>query len=87
MNFFTEHGILSKNIDEILLKRVTDIRFTQPFWQRIFGLSTIWVTTTDVTSEVLPIYGITNGRQVWQQLREAVAEERKNVQEREIRRV
>ena len=86
-DIITEHGILSKNIDEILLKRVTDIRFTQPFWQRIFGLSTIWVTTTDVTSEVLPIYGITNGRQVWQQLREAVAEERKNVQEREIRRV
>lgn len=83
----SEHGILSKTIDELLLKRVTDVRLSQPFFQRIFGLSTITVATTDVTDGALQIKGIPNGKQVWQQLREAVAEERKVVQEQEIRRV
>ena len=83
----SEHGIFSKTIDELLLKRVTDVRLSQPFWLRIFGLSTITVATTDVTDGALQIKGIPNGKQVWQQLREAVAEERKMVQEQEIRKV
>ena len=81
----SEHGILSKTTDELLLKRVTDVRLSQPLWQRMFGLSTITVSTTDVSSGVLSIVGIPNGKVVWQQLRDAVADERKNVQEQEIR--
>ena len=83
----SEHGVLSKTTDELLLKRITDVRLSQPFWQRIFGLSTISVSTTDVSSGVLNIKGVPNGQQIWKQLREAVAEERKTVQEQEIRRV
>ena len=83
----SEHGVLSKTTDELLLKRITDVRLSQPFWQRIFGLSTISVSTTDVSNGVLNIKGVPNGQQIWKQLREAVAEERKTVQEQEIRRV
>lgn len=83
----SEYGVLSKTTDELLLKRITDVRLSQPFWQRIFGLSTISVSTTDVSSGVLNIKGVPNGQQIWKQLREAVAEERKTVQEQEIRRV
>ena len=83
----TEKGILSKTIDEVLLKRVTDVRLAQPFWLRIFGLSIITVSTTDVTNSILRIDGIRNGKVVWQQVREAVAEERKSISEQEYRRV
>ena len=83
----SEHGILSKNTDELLLKRVTDVRLSQPLWQRIFGLSTITIASTDVSDEALNIAGIPNGKAVWQQLRDAIAEERQNVQEQELRRV
>ena len=83
----SEHGVLSKTTDELLLKRITDVRLSQPFWQRIFGLSTISVSTTDVSNGVLNIKGVPKGQQIWKQLREAVAEERKTVQEQEIRRV
>ena len=82
----SEYGVLSRTTDELLLKRVTDVRLSQPLWQRIFGLSTITVASTDVSSGVLTIAGIPNGKTVWTQLRDAVAEERQNVQEQEIRR-
>lgn len=86
-DIISEHGILSKTTDELLLKRVTDVQLSQPLWQRIFGLSTITVASTDITSGVLSIVGIPNGKAVWQQLRDAIAEERQNVQERELRQV
>ena len=82
----SEYGVLSRTTDELLLKRVTDVRLSQPLWQRIFGLSTITVASTDVSSGVLTIAGIPSGKTVWTQLRDAVAEERQNVQEQEIRR-
>ena len=86
-DIISEHGILSKTTDELLLKRVTDVQLSQPLWQRIFGLSTITVASTDITSGGLSIVGIPNGKAVWQQLRDAIAEERQNVQERELRQV
>ena len=86
-DIISEHGILSKTTDELLLKRVTDVQLSQPLWQRIFGLSTITVASTDITSGVLSIVGSPNGKAVWQQLRDAIAEERQNVQERELRQV
>ena len=83
----SEHGVLSKSTDELLLKRITDVRMSEPFWHRILGLSTITVSSTDVTDGRLKLRGIPNGKQLWQQLRDAVAEERKNVQEQEVRHV
>ncbi|MBQ3349288.1 MAG: PH domain-containing protein [Thermoguttaceae bacterium] len=83
----SEHGILSKTTDELLLKRITDVHLNQPFFLRIFGLSNIIVTTTDVTDGALIIKAVPNGKKVWQQLREAIAECRKTVYEQELRHV
>ena len=83
----SEHGLFSKKTDELLLKRITDIHLDQPFLLRIFGLSNIIVTTTDVTDGALIIKALPNGKQVWQQLREAIAECRKTVYEQELRHV
>ena len=82
----SERGVFSKTIDETLLKRVTDVRFEQPFWLRIVGLSNLYVTTTDVTHNLLVIRGIKNGKTVWYALRDAVSEQRQGVLEQEIRR-
>ena len=83
----SEHGLFSKKTDELLLKRITDIHLDQPFLLRIFGLSNIIVTTTDVTDGALIIKALPNGKKVWQQLREAIAECRKTVYEQELRHV
>ena len=83
----TEHGVLSKKVDELLLKRVTDVQMSQPLWLRIFGLSNLILASTDVSNPTLTIKGIPNGKQVWQELRDAIAEERKNVQDQEFRHV
>ena len=83
----SERGVFSKTIDEIQLKRVTDIRLIQPFWLRIFGLSNLCITTTDITHNLLIIRGVKDGKQIWCGLRDAVAEQRQSVQEQEIRKV
>lgn len=82
----SERGVFSKTIDEILLKRVTDVRLVQPFWLRIFGLSNLYITTTDVTHNLLVIKGVKDGKTIWYALRDAVSEQRQGVLEQEIRR-
>lgn len=81
----SERGVFSKTIDEVLLRRVTDIRLEQPFWLRIFGLSNLYVITTDVTHNLLVIRGVKDGKTIWYALREAVNEQRQSIQEQEIR--
>ncbi|MBO7458430.1 MAG: PH domain-containing protein [Paludibacteraceae bacterium] len=83
----SERGVFSKTTDEVLLARVTDVRLSQPFWLRVFGMSNLYVTTTDVTTNLLSIRGVKNGKQIWCELREAVAEQRRNVHEQEIRQI
>lgn len=83
----SEHGVFSKRTDELLLKRVTDVRLSEPFWHRILGLSAIIVSTTDVTDGKFKLRGVPNGKQLWNRLRDAVAEERKSVVENELRHV
>ena len=83
----SERGLFSKTIDEILLKRVTDVRLVQPFWLRIFGLSNLYITTTDVTHNLLVIKGVKDGKTIWYALRNAVSEQRQSVLEQEIRQI
>lgn len=83
----TERGLFSKEINEILLKRVIDVKMTQSFGQRILGLSDIIVFSTDTTNRMLEIKSIRGGRQIWDQLRDAVSECRKGIREIEEREV
>jgi uncharacterized membrane protein YdbT with pleckstrin-like domain len=46
----TTTGVLSKSTDSIELYRVKDIRMTQPFLLRLFGLENIELTTSDVST-------------------------------------
>src|ERR1041384_5856285 len=52
-------GIFSKRTDELELYRVKDSTIIEPFWQRLFGLGNIVITTNDastpsITREALP---------------------------------
>ena len=44
---FLRRGFLNIKQDEVVLYRVRDLRVTQNLWQRIFGVGTIRVVSTD----------------------------------------
>lgn len=50
-------GVFSKTTDYTELYRVTDYQEVQTFMQRIFGVKTLIVISTDKTDGQLPIYG------------------------------
>lgn len=79
-------GILSKTTNEIELYRVRDIKYLEPFWLRIFGLSIIHLDSTDYTHPVFEIKGIKNGNEIKEKLRLAIENRRdlKGVREVEV---
>lgn len=44
---FVRHGFLNITQDEVILYRVRDLHVSQTLWQRIFGVGTITVVSTD----------------------------------------
>jgi uncharacterized membrane protein YdbT with pleckstrin-like domain len=48
-------GIFSKRTDELELYRVKDTTILEPFWQRIFGLGNIVITTNDASTPSLTL--------------------------------
>ena len=57
-------GLLSKTYDEIKLYRITDFTVRQSFLQRIFGLGTIHICSSDSTSPEFDIVNIKKCREV-----------------------
>lgn len=80
-----ERGLFSKNTDELLLKRVTDTKLSEPFLYRLVGLANLVIYSTDITNPELHIAAIHNGKQIWNELRVSVETERKDVREFEQR--
>jgi uncharacterized membrane protein YdbT with pleckstrin-like domain len=77
-------GILSQKIDELELYRVTDIRFEQSFFGRIFDLGDIILITTDKTSPKIAIKAITNAKELREKIRHLVDERRDKKHVREV---
>ena len=44
---FLKRGFLNVHQDEIVLYRVRDLRVSQTLWQRVFGVGTVTVISTD----------------------------------------
>ncbi len=57
---FQSVGFLSIRDDETLLYRVRDISVSRSLWQRIFGVGTIIVTSSDKSTPVLTLKNIKN---------------------------
>ncbi len=78
------YGVINKEMDDLELYRVRDYRLEQPFWLRIFGLSTITMQTSDRSHPVIRIPAIRNGDALREQIRTAVEACRKQKGVREL---
>lgn len=70
-------GFFSITEDEIMLFRMLDFQVKMTFFQRIFGVGTIVVSSSDSTHKDFEILSIKQPREVKQLLSERVLEERK----------
>ena len=71
---FLETGLLNMNQEEILLYRVRDISLHISLWQRLFGVGTIIVKSSDQTLPELHIENIKSPRIVKEQIHTHVEE-------------
>ena len=55
---FTSVGFLNIKDDEILLYRVRDIDTTRTLWQRLFGVGTVSVMSSDKTMPILVLKNV-----------------------------
>ena len=71
---FLETGFFNAKCDEILLYRVRDISLTITLWQRIFGVGTITVSSSDKTLSTLVIKNIRHPRDIKELIHQSVEE-------------
>jgi len=69
--FFTT-GIFSKKTEAMELYRVRDIDIYEPFWQRIFKLGNIEITSSDATDPKLMLYAVPNPSSLQNEIRKNV---------------
>lgn len=79
-------GVFSKRTDELELYRVKDSTVLEPFWQRLFGLGNIVITTNDASTPSLTLEALPNARDTREKLRMAIEEcrDRKRVRIAEL---
>lgn len=66
---FIERGILSQTIDQTELIRVDDVRLHKSFMDRVLGLGTLEVISTDSTDNNLRVVGIDGPEKVAESIR------------------
>jgi len=71
---FTSVGFLNIKDDEILLYRVRDIDTSRTLWQRLFGVGTVTVMSSDKTMPNLVLKNIKNPVMVKEMLHKQVEE-------------
>lgn len=65
-------GVFSKTTDSLELYRVRDLRITEPFWLRLFGLKNVVLITNDSTSPEVIVDYIPASANLPEQLREQI---------------
>ena len=60
--FRSSYGVISKRLDELELYRVKDTAFSQSLFQRIFGLATVSMTSSDSNTPYTAIESIPAGK-------------------------
>ena len=83
---FIKRGVLNIQEDEVRLYRIRDISLRRTFLQRLFGLGTLNVCSTDSNLRDFKIINIPRSKEVKEQLSEMVEAERqrKRVSAREL---
>jgi membrane protein YdbS with pleckstrin-like domain len=79
-------GVFSKRTDELELYRVKDSIVLEPFWQRLFGVGNIVISTNDTTTPTITLEALPNARETREKLRSATEEcrDRKRVRVAEL---
>ena len=83
---FCEKGLLNLKADEILLYRVRDLRLSMTLWQRIFGVGTVTVVSSDKSLPNLELKNVKHPRQVKELVHQQVeqAKEKRRMHSMEI---
>ncbi len=71
---FVETGLLNTELEEVLLYRVRDIGMKISLGQRIFGVGTVILVSSDKTAPKLELKNIRNPRIVKEQIHQQVEE-------------
>ena len=84
--FRVTSGVLSRRTDDLELFRVKDTTFTQTLFQRLFGLATIVMATSDESSPVAVIASIPacRAKELREQIRNLVEDLRDRKRVREV---
>ena len=69
---FLKRGFLNVHQDEVVLYRVRDLRVSQSLWQRIFGVGTVMVVSTDKSIPELVLKNIRQPNEVKELIHEYV---------------
>ena len=81
---YIKRGLVSTHYDEIMLFRIYDIKMVETLWQKLFGVGTVVVYTSDASSpqKVVRLMNIKNALQVRDMLSRRVeyAREEKGIQ-------
>lgn len=82
----TRRGVFGRVTDDLELYRVKDSHFTQPFLQRMLGIGTITLRTTDASTPVVALPGMDAPEALWERIRALVETRRdaKGVREVDI---
>ena len=83
---FCETGLLNTKAEEVLLYRVRDLSLTIKLFQRIFGVGTVCVTSSDVSMPHLDLKNVKHPREVKELIHQnvEVAKERRRMRSMEI---
>ena len=71
-------GVFTKRINDLELYRVRDISYESPFIFGLFGLASVYVFSTDLTSRVLKIDAIPNAQAVYEEIRKYAGGQRRS---------
>lgn len=66
------YGVFSKHTDYIELYRVVDYSESQTFWQKLWGVKTVSIVSTDKTDRTMVMYGISARRDIVHEIRNRV---------------
>lgn len=79
-------GVFSKRTDELELYRVKDATLLEPFWQRMFGVGNIVITTNDESTPSIVLEALPDSAATREKLRTAIeaCRERKRVRIAEL---
>lgn len=83
---FCEKGLLNLKADEVLLYRVRDLELTITLGQRIFGVGTVCVHSSDQSIPHLDLKNVKNPRQVKEMIHHSVeqAKDRRRMRTMEV---